>query len=90
MENQEILRVSNGTTATISYDCLFGDNTKKTISVGSFRIDDLPGDLPTRIKNFNSNVPEGFSDTFVSASSGEGFNSIIGATITVKRINVLI
>lgn len=90
MENQEILRVVNGTTSTISYECLFNDNTKKTVSVGSFRTDDLPDDLSTRIKNFNTNIPVGFSDTFVSASSGEGFNSITGATITVKTINVLI
>jgi len=90
MENQEIFRATTGTTATISYECLFEDNTKKTVTVGSFKTDDLPGDLPTRINNFNANIPEGFSDTFVSASSGEGFNSITGATITVKTTNVLI
>lgn len=90
METQEIVKVTNGTTAIIAYECAFADSEKKTVSIGSFRTQDIPSDLKSRITTFNSNPATGFSGTFVSSASGAAFTAITGATVTVKAITVLI
>lgn len=91
MDNE--LRVTSGTTATISYECSFADNTKKTVTIGNYRTQDIPNNLAANIKTFNSTFEtevEDFTDTFVSPSSAATFNRISGATVTVTQRNVLI
>lgn len=90
MDNE--LRAVTGTTATISYECAFADNTKKTVTVGSYRNADLPttSALKTSITTFNAaDTHADFNATFVSPSGGAQFSKIEGCTVTVTNTNVI-
>lgn len=87
MDNE--LRVSSGTTATIGYECTFEDTTKKTITIGSYRTQDISNSLVTNIKAFNSNVPADFKANLLS-TTGSQFNKISGCTVTVTQRTVII
>lgn len=91
MDNE--LRAVTGITATIGYECAFADNTKKTVTIGSYRSADLPttSALKTNITTFNAaETHADFNATFVSPSSGAQFSKISGCTITVTNRNVII
>lgn len=87
MDNE--LRAVTGTTATIGYECAFVDNTKKTVTIGSYRTADLPTttELKNNIRGLNTD-PAAIQSIFLS-SSGAQFRSITGCTITVTNTNVI-
>lgn len=87
MDNE--LKVVTGTTATIGYECTFEDTTKKTVTIGSYRTQDISNSLATNIKAFNTNVPAAFKTNLLS-SGGAQFSKISGCTVTVTQRNVLI
>lgn len=95
METQEIVKATTGTTATISYEGAFADNTKKTVTIGSYDTNSLPQEatLKTNIQALNASISGGNADTFASnfvSTSGATCTGINACTITVTNINVLI
>lgn len=89
METQEILKVATGVTGTIGYECSFADGNKKTVSIGSYKLSEIPETLATNIKAFNATPDADFVANFVSADGGS-FTGITACTITAKNINVII
>lgn len=95
MEEKIITKATSGQTATISYETTFADATKKTVTIGSFRNQDLPSAslLKTNIAAVNVSIGSGnlndFSQNYLS-SSGAYAQAITGCTITVKSVDVLV
>lgn len=90
-QTTETLRVKNGTTCSIGYDCIFQDASKKTITIGSYRAQDIPNNATFKqsVSNFNSGGYTEMKEHFTTAN-GSPIEAITGVTITVKAINVLI
>lgn len=93
MEEKTILKATTGTTATLAYEVTFEDATKKTVTVGNYRTQDLPNSqtLHTNITAVNSAISSGsltdFKANFIS-NDGAYAQAITGCTVTVKTIAV--
>lgn len=95
MEEKTILKATTGTTASIAYEVTFEDATKKTITVGSYRNQDLPTSqtLHNNIAAVNSSISSGSFDDFratLISNDGAYAQAITGCTITVKNVGVLV
>lgn len=89
-QTQETLRVKAGTTCSLGYECVFADTSKKTITIGSYRAQDIPSSatIKSNVESVNNGI--GTWGDYFTTSEGASLEKISGVTITVKAINVLI